>query len=40
MTEETKSSSAAAEYFAHIVGVMRENEEFIRGNAKGAMRKS
>lgn len=36
MTEETKSSSAVDEYFAQIVGVMRENEKFIRGNAKGA----
>jgi len=35
MTEETNSSSAAAEYFAHVVEVMRENEEFIRKNAKG-----
>ena len=34
MTEETESSSAAAEYFAHIVEVMRENEKFIRSNAK------
>jgi len=36
MTEETKSSSAAAEYFAHIVEVMQENEKFVRRNAKGA----
>lgn len=34
MTEETYSSSAATEYFAHVVEVMRENEKFIRGNAK------
>ncbi len=33
MTEETNSSPAAAEYFAHIVGVMQENEEFLRKNA-------
>lgn len=35
MAEETNSSSVAAEYFAHIVEVMRENEKFIRQNAKG-----
>ena len=36
MTEETISGSVAAMYFAHIVGVMRENEEFILKNARGA----
>jgi hypothetical protein len=35
MIGETNSDSAAAEYFAHIVEVMRENEKFIRQNAKG-----
>ena len=34
MAEETKSSSTAAEYFAYITKVMRENEEFLRNNAK------
>ena len=34
MAEQTNSSSAAAEYFAHIVEVMRQNEEFLRKNAK------
>jgi len=36
MAEETKSSSTAAEYFAYITKVMRENEEFLRKNAKEA----
>ncbi len=34
MKEETERSSAAAEYFAHIVEVLRENEKFIYRNAR------
>lgn len=35
MAEETNSSSAATEYLAHLVEVIRENEKFLRDNAEG-----
>lgn len=35
MTEEVNGGSTAAEYFDHIVEVMRENEKFLRKSAKG-----
>ncbi len=35
MTEDTTNSSAAAEYLAHAADVLKENEGFIRANAKG-----
>lgn len=35
MTEETTKSSAAAKYLAHTFAVLKENEGFIRRNAKG-----
>lgn len=34
MAEETKGSSPAVQYFAYIIEVMRENEEFLRKNAR------
>jgi hypothetical protein len=34
MAEETKTNSTAAEYFTHIIGMMRENEEFLHKRAK------